>query len=1294
MRGMSYNMHSGPIDDNPGPEQHDRNNYRGSQSHTPGRYQGRSQYPQKQIFPLLQRMRHGDGPEHNPYSSHNYYENQAPQCHINNMGDVDHRQTPKMPPNQESYKQRPSPWVNPPFEDRSYNKPYSHDVEHTRMPTSNYTGHRPPASDHYGGNAGSALDNSNTFSRSVDDTVNIVRKRLLSRESQNSSDNPPPNLTETESKHIETIIDGYSNVRQEHTPKKKIQKQTNVKSNCDQIKNKIVHQLFMMDKDKIHKLMDNPNSSTKFEYAISSLVTESQNSFNRHLRSVAEKSLCGSSTDFINNENNTIYEDTFMKEMQGLLDPQDTVLLEDIKPMVLAELNKVLQLDDFQQRYEEEEQATYPSRDGEYGSYNYENYASAKSFNSFEGNTFYDPNMEQENYDTSGTQSYGNDSNRDHDSVKNEFDNSHLYGRREKRKSSDYNQRRLSTENQQHRRDRKSIDNMDEDKFRRSATPVVPLFDSNADQLSDEEDPFAELDRQYHVAVDHNFIATDDMASPPSISRICTSPVASNNVLHTPQENPFKETPEKSPFKLIPELETPEKVSFNIKKEVSSESKSLYIIKQEIDNQLQSIAKSPLTFSSKIKIRKLSESEPIKTNLTEQSLLCSEAMADETCTPNTATNIKEISPVENTTMKQNKPESKPTEDTDKSESSSCLIKSSAASSSRKRSVDQRPAHRKEKRKKSEPSLSESSKQILNKNIIINVNDCASKTSEKCDTPKSIFNLFFAKEKSAKEAPKEVKKIESDDKGYSEKYVKRKEQRTKSKEIDTEAKKKHDSNSSSHSILSPNSNASSQTPTKPEGQTTLKPIDMFEDLKRKSNVHHARRNTAPTPAPNKAVAEIKFKPLVTSRKISRRHIATQVSRKCVAKETQTTEPKCPLPRFNQNEGRKFVTTAVQTDPVSFKTNINSTDTFERMKEIDLEIQALLQEKFKLYNSLESKETCSSTMQSLGMAVFPLDDKKETETVGDSLSEDAIVDNFTNIPVEELEQIAFESITDEQDDILNTAKPNRRLKVVRQDDTRSSVSPATSTTSTRRKRKGKSPNISLIEQIITDDRPLEDIISLDDLELPPTKSKKKPARPKPKKKAPVKSKANKPVRRVLNYDIKECSVVLTRKDFSKYLTPNMEESKVTEICDEAGSLAETVDAAQSQPIVIQEESNFVEETVVNDIQFDMLDVSEDIIIGDSVELKFSEEKDTTDLSVVISEEIILDNSQSSIEDAGADPPNDDNVCKTYDYSADESLRRDSITVTGNADAVLAIEVSFQNYFFLVDCSFYLIVHHYIV
>lgn len=36
-----------------------------------------------------------------------------------------------------------------------------------------------------------------------------------------------------------------------------------------------------------------------------------------------------------------------------------------------------------------------------------------------------------------------------------------------------------------------------------------------------------------------------------------------------------------------------------------------------------------------------------------------------------------------------------------------------------------------------------------------------------------------------------------------------------------------------------------------------------------------------------------------------------------------------------------------------------------------------------------------------------------------------------------------------------------------------------------------------------------------------------------------------------------------------------------------------------------------------------------------------------------------------------------CKVYDYSADENLRRDSVVVSGNADAVLAVEVSMKTH-----------------
>ncbi|KAI5632916.1 hypothetical protein NE865_14360 [Phthorimaea operculella] len=1281
---------------------HDRHSYRGGRN--PRRPHDRGQYSHqgnRQIFPFLHRMRQGDVPDHSNFQdAPNYYDkNQKPWETMNSMGDIDHRNPGNVP-------NRPSPWANKyVFDDRGQN--YRHqDNEQSTIPQSDYTGHRPPASDHYGGNQGSTMDNSNTFSRSVDDTVDIVRKRLLNRDSQPPSESPVENQNDAD-KSSETMSSNYSNRQQNQHTKKKTRKIKNMKSNCDKIKTKIVQQLFMMDKDRIHKLMDNPNSSSKFEYAISSLVTESQNSFNRHLRSVAEKSLCGPSTsDFIHDDNNTIYEDTFMKQMQGILDPQDTILLEDIKPIVLAELSKV--------------QDTY------------EDYNSFEPYSPVDQPADYYDQKPHPSFESSQTPNYANRSNEDFSNSQEGFDGEPLFERRKSSKSSSRSHSRRSSEERQ-KKERRSADgrkSIDEENFRRNnprplfdynpddATPRTqgphfepnpdderplfepnseharrsgtprPLFDSNTEQLSDEDDPFAELDRQYHVAVDHNFIENEYMSSPQPSHR--SRPQTPAIKKEEPSKVPTPEKPKhsKPQVPLIIPVKTPEKPPA--------------IVKQEIDNQLQNMAKSPLEFLSP-KSTTGSETPIKKPEITIKQELISKV----TPTKHRKSVEDSAASVPGNTEQPPEPHSASTTPTKSENSNSSHDKSSTPTDSRKRSTDLKPSHRKEKRKKSECSPPDSSnKQILNKNIIIHVSDCA-KTSDK-----SVFNLYFSKENSAKESAKDSKKVDSSDKKYSDKYVKRKERESysskKSKDKDNDGGKKRSSSSSSHSTVNTSdvSNTSvSQTPSKADSQTKLKPIDMFGDQMKKPSVHSAHRNTsAPSAAPVKTPVELK--PVVISRKITKRHIGTQVLRKCLSIETQTEESKSSSSRHCQTDKKKLMTRGAQTEPVSFKAASKSKDPLERMKEIDMEIQALLQEKFKLYNSLENKESGTNTMQSLGMAVLNVapPDQHETES---SISEDMIVDDFTSIPVEELEQIALESVQDEQnrkeEQAAAQAEKRSRRKQKAQEtkrkrtDSKSSQSSTPSQTSSRSKRASKTSYLSLIEQIIDDERPLEEIISLDedDFEVPITKtSHKKQTKPK---KTYSKKKATKQVDYVAKYDIKPCSVSLKREDLKKLMrklkrasnaqpsqaNPNSvktESETVSKNETPTKSVETKVEPVLSKTEVTPTKSEASEtshtcdlvEQVINDIQFDMLDVSEDIVIGEEVSLK--EDKESGDRSTpAVCEEIILDNSQSSMEGAAADG----GECKMYDYSADESLRRDSVTVSGNGDAVLAIECIDSNF-----------------
>lgn len=1226
--------------------------------------------------------------QHNDHSNQyndnvSYYDNQPKSCVMNSMGDID-RQT-NVPQNRE-FNQHLAVWANPvPYFGENQNKSYrNYDNDQSKVSSFDYTGHRPPASDHYGGNLGSTNDNSKTFSRSVNDTVDIVRKRLERRGSHYASDNDNPPVDQSEEKVRETTSSSYSNVHSqpEQTTKKKINRTRNMKSNCDKIKSKIVHQLFKMDKDKIHKFMDNPNSSHKFEYAISSLITESQNSYNRHLRSVAEKSLSSTSSEFIHNYNNTIYEDTFMKQMQCLLDPQDTVLLEDLKPIVLAELSKVLQLDDFEHRQEYDEQQNCYSAMGEQSQYsqypshvNYENYQN-EPYPPDDQSSYYDQKPSLLECPTTDTP-YTIDNHKDY--CDESDDSKSLFERR----SRSHSHSRRSSSGAKHRNERRSTDSKsNEDQYRRSGTPItdeykrintsaaneyeicgsslstnnvhkrnllsVPLFEPNVEQVSEEEDPFAELDNQYHVAVDPNFIDNDDIPISLTPPITITSAIGKNEIPATMHSSEKSKSPVETPC-----------TGYNA-----------FHIKKEIDTHEHDLTKSSLKLTNRCE-----ESRKLKEAIHQEP-----AINSRTNSKQMVVDLKDKFDKKNETSFDLKPDER---SADKLKISTSM-KSSAQS--RKRSIEENP-YRKEKRKKSdsEQTNSETNKQIVNKNIIINVNDCAAKsTTKNSDTPKSIFNLFFSKEKTCSMSSKENKKLDTSEK-ISDKHNKRKDEKNSTKSKDKETgRRKHDSSSSNHSTLSPAetsvSKTVSQTPTKADSK--LKTIDMFIDHPKKNSVHQAHRNTAPVPIASTTVVETIRPPILpANRTIAKKHVSTQVIRKAVHKEVQTTKSKISTSRFCQTERKKLMTRGTQSEPVSIRYTSNTTDNFERMKEIDMEIQTLLQEKFKLYSSLESREGYpTNTMQSLGMAVLNVAPLNDSE---DDAAENAIVEDFTSIPVEELEQIAFETV---QEDKSHGAQERRSLRQkVAELQRKSSLSPASTGSAkyTRRKRKIKSPNISLIEQIITDDRPLEDIISLDDLEsLPllktkPLKQKKAKSKLKPNKKEPKNIVVSTKTKLKKNaYAIKECSVVLVREDLDNKIK-SFEVKDLSTICeaDETVIVIESETELVSKTIeIVKDQENEVEETVGSDIQFDMLDVSEDIVIGDNCEVK-SSEKDGHDSSAgSISEEIILDNSQSEIDDTARVVTEDKSrECIVYDYALDENFRRDSITVSGHADAVLAIEVS---------------------
>ncbi|XP_045527639.1 uncharacterized protein LOC123716118 [Pieris brassicae] len=1172
---------------------HIRNKY-GSQDHEWTRYRQESQFsfarakdkePYQKSF--MKEIKHADSSSNYKGSSHN-----SEGYLINNMGDIDQRQI-----NQNRI-HTISPW-NHDVDERNY---IEHEKSQYNKQQYDYAGHRPPSSDHYGGNPIPTNENSNTFSRSVDDTVNIIRKRLLNREETHQTNEDIKDNANHMHENIKAI-EGYSqydqNLIKKKTPKPR-------KVSCERIKNKIVHQLFKMDKEKIHKLLDNPNSSTKFEYALNSLLTESQNSFNRHKRSVAEKSLCSSSKDFMQNDNNTIYEDTFMKQMQCILDPQDTILLEDIKPVVMAELSNLLQLDEVDSRYSYDQPSNYSYHNDKDPAEYPQDFHTYNYLNKQECDNYYE-NFEVEVSNQTLEHSQP------------------LYERTVRNKIITFSSDADTGTGQ---RSSTVIDNKDispRNEPSKSSDQSAPLFETNAEFL-DEEDTFAELDRQYHVVVDHNFIEDDELSSPiqfsPSSRPEIKSDTLKGHVIK--KENDILTAPEKND----PHL------------------------KDTIVNELQHFASIKL------------ESLRVPT---------AEVNSDENCNGQSVTWSMTKEAEENQSLDiETKKKANEFIHSETTETST------PTSNSRKRSIDQRPSHRKEKRKKSQDKdenkklCQEKFAGTINKDkISSNSENVLNTLSKTCSDPKQNKEKNFHLDND--------KQIDTNDRNSSEKYVKDREALIKAKTL--ENRKRQNSTSSNHST-SPKNLACIQTTTssKVDSKSSLKSIDMFTEVPKKVNIHQAFRNTAVNNT-GKQIAQISPKPLLLpNHKLQKKHEGYYGPKKFLSKQTQTGKPSVTS-QFTQTGRKKFVAKAIQVnlEKLESKKHTRSTDALERMKQIDLEIQELLQEKFKLYSSLENTGgTAHIPMQHLGMTVLNVssfENNKEDNEADDI--EDTIVDNFTNIPAEELEQITFESVENHSP---SPARSQRRQKQKVCSNIDNDVN-----SHVMNIHKAKTLNFSLIEQIITDDRPLEDIISLDNLETTPSKCKKKQVKPKKAKRKAVSKTKNKNCQVYNSIDLKECYILLLREDLSKYMignkfttegetdnTSNIEVKAVLEPEVMEYSISPIAEGSDVGSTLCEE---LVEETVISsEIQFDMLDVSEDIVIGEIFDDKAATDKVE---HVPISEEIILDNSQSSIEDVTTPIETRGGECKLYDYLADENLQRDSLVANGNADAILAIECVGPNF-----------------
>lgn len=1060
---------------------------------------------------------------------------------------------------------------------------YDHSKKFT-PDTSKYldtVGLRPPSSDYFE-NSAPLSDDSKTFTRSVDDTVNIIRERLISRRNSTSA----PTATAATKTFEEN--DSQNNQYQSHDiqpkidHKSKAQKPKNQKVKASRkIKNKIISQLFKMDKSTIHKLLDNPKSSSKFEYAINSLITESQNSFNRYARAAAEKSLfTGGHIQY--NENDTIYEDTFMKQMQCVLNPQEKIMLSDLKPIVMAELNKFLSLDEYVSTPSETiNDDTVISSDVDVKDFQYNESCSYE-----EDRKDYALNFdESREYNIESIYNF-DDENMNYKDVSNDNENTNLhngsnftkfdddFNMTENIHETDLSQTPLSNNNFKRKR------SISEDKRRHSinisdeslnTSSNVPLFEGSTEPLSENEDPFAELDKQYHVAVDPNLIDTE-------FSRI--ESIQTNENL--------------SPDNCTPKLE--------IKSETIETTNTTSTLQTSQNDSSTIIFDNP--------------------NIDEVDFEMSQSVEDQ--------QVKDIATT--TPIKPNKD----------------IVKKS-----RKRPPDEPVAHRKERRKKT--GIEKMNNQTPNKNV--RNNDSLPKSKEKCDT-KSILKLLITKNDDSG-----VTREFNQDISYSDKYVKRKEEDKKLK-----SSKKLD-------LLKKEQNASldlkNPVETK-ENTNKFKTFDMFEQKTRKVQIHQAPRNTAQIPDIKVSLDEknkdkIENKPCNAQKHTKgKRSVATQVIKKMISKTTQTIS--------SESESKNK---SVQTDDNHNQKTINRTgDVFERMKEIDLEIQILLQEKFKLYNSLESKDTSEETLQNLGMAVLnvtPFGDPK-SDITNDNICEDAMIDNITQLSEVELEEIALEGIettvTIPADPIPST--PETKITNNKR------VCSSTSSKSKKYKKRRTNTNLDLNEEIV------EDATS----QYTPKKNNTSPIKTRRRRNLEADSNEIKDNTTIspeyLNF-IKPCSVILIKtklKELMKNVNNNINNDQNSEPIENMNqyvpeTCVKTQDKTANEIVPVINEFHF---------QDDVMLISEDIVIDDNCEDDIPIDSDG--ISVLANEEVVDNSSAKSDDDQVSSDINaslPENTCRTFDMSVDEEMRKDTITVTGNSDAVLAIEVKYL-YVLLVPHFFF--------
>lgn len=1006
------------------------------------------------------------------------------------------------------------------------------------------------------------------YDKSICDTVDIIKKKLMERKEVKSTETYSENNVNNNNtiSGIEKLpVQRNTQVRVSrhvHKPINIIPK----KENADNMKKSIVQQLFKMDRKALSKLVDDPQSSTKFECAIDSLILESRNSLNRHLRNAAEKSLIGQNTQQLAYNNNEIlFDDTFMKQMQCILEPSDSVNLSDIKPLVMAELSKVLELDEIT-KYELQQ-----------------------------------PNLEFYNYEVNNE--YNNDLEYDFDNLYTDF-------------SQDIKTSEVSFNDTQCKRNISYSD----DSLRfvkseniKSASPHDEILDNN----------------EHNVQYFHNTESQETRCT--AIEQFDQLNVSNERYNSNIDSEEFGENEisfnASYDFNDYSNQDLNNLFAKSIKEGLDATQTELLI--PEINYEMQT---EVIKTENVLNTRDISEERTAGIKSLEQTLSTS---GHKDCA-----SVPSLSETESSTEKDKNVSS---QNTNKIKCSPDTI------NSRKRECDDKISHRKEKRKKVDINKSEGNKQLLNKSIT-NFSDCDAKKSDKCEVgTKSVFNLFAnsnQNKSNALQSPQK-KKNETASLSYSNKYVKRKE--GDKKKNSTSPNKKIETHLSNDKLtpqqlynrlmadnkISKEANSHLTNNRKTRDQSSLKiNTKPCQALARKGTLQKQSFSPKITDHGNQKPQDktnhisLKWKPNVNL-SVKRLSKSTQtVQNRFVTKSVQTLEKykKKLLSRDTQTEATTQTTVSIQTEDINIK-NMKNDDILERMKQIDLEIQILIQEKFKLYNSLESTVTTQNTnMDTFGMTVVNMPSISQTE---DFVETGVNIGNVEIVIPEESSQSQIEinsesaKTTEQSPDMVVTGRVNTRFNRKKLQETNAAQ---------------------------------------------PLTGKKNPTRvqkPRTYSKKPKKTVA-KNIRAISDV-VKECTVLLTRQDFTylnknkSELEPIIQDDNVLEVCC-------VTDEMENDVVLIE---NIETVNLVDGYEIEM--TAEFDLDGNSIHILDTIADNEIDM---IHEEVVIDANDKMCED-NSELTRLDNVPKTYDFTLDGNHAVDAVTVNGHGDAVIAVECIRDNF-----------------